>query len=162
MRNSLFSAVQFLMVAAVLACGCFTMALPWAPQVRFKLAAFLDRTDLFLPLGLMITFLGFILLVGFYWMNRKRYYQVAMKAKIEEDLILKILTAYWKKVFPEHDLTTDVFIHRNQKIEFIVEVPTLQAKEQKSMLNKVEAEVGHLLAEQLGYKREFLLTVIMT
>lgn len=167
MKSSLFSAVQFLIVVAVLAAGGFLMALPYAPAVKFKLASFFsERTDLFLPLGAIITFMGLILLIGFYWMNRKRYFQVSMKMpahriEAEEELVLKILMSYWKQMFPEEELMTDVFIHTDQKIELIAEIPKLNEANQKKALHKIEEDVGSLLAKQLGYKREFLLTVIL-
>lgn len=156
-----------MMVVAVLLGGCFLVMLPWAPAFRFKLAAFFaEREDLFLPIGVVILSLGFLLLVVFYEPNRRRFFQVNMKASaspadIQEELLLTHLSLYWKKLFPKESLMTDVFIHRNQKIELIAEIPPLAEQERKLVLEKVEKEMGALLATQLGYQREFLFTWVI-
>lgn len=167
MKSNLFSAVEFLIVVVVLASGGFLMALPWAPVVRFKLAAFFaEQETFFLLLGSIVVLMGLVLLFGFYWMNRKRFFQVVMKApekriEVEEELVLTSLSIYWKRLFPEEELMTDVLIHRDQKIELIAEIPKLEEETQKVLLEKVEKEIGALLARQLGYEREFFLTVVI-
>lgn len=167
MKSSLFSAVEFLIVVVVFASGGFLITLPWTPVVRFKLAAFFaEQEGFFLLLGAVIILMGFVLLFGFYWMNRKRFFQVVMKVpekrvEVEEELVLASLSIYWKGLFPEEELMTNVLIHRDQKIELIAEIPKLEEEAQKVLLEKVEKEVGVLLARQLGYEREFFLTVVM-
>jgi hypothetical protein len=163
--NLLFSAVQFFLSIAILCGGGFLAALPLAPKVRFKMAQFFfEKEDLFLPVGLILFSIGLILLVGFYFMYRRQYYQVKLKASvhdIELALLQATLSVYWKKLFPKQDLSTDVFLHKDQKIELVAEVPSLSPQEHKELLKKVENEVGTLLSKQLGYKREFLLTVLV-
>lgn len=186
MKNSLFSAVEFLIVVVVLMSGGFLMALPWAPAARFKLATFFaEQESFFLLLGAVIFFIGLILLIGFYSMNRKRFFQVEMKASekqtlesigkphegsiasfatsslVAEDLILSILSVYWKALFPREELMTNVFIHRDQKIELIAEIPKLEEETQKVLLEKVEKEIGALLSRQIGYEKDFLLTIVV-
>lgn len=163
--NLLFSAVQFLLATAILCSGGFIAALSIAPKVRFQLAQFFfERDDLLLPLGLVLLLIGLILLVGFYFMYRKQYYQVELKASVhnvEIALLQSTLSVYWKKLFPEHDLSTDVFLHKDQKIELVAEVPTLSLEEHEKLLQKVEKEVSALISYQLGYRKDLLLTVVV-
>ncbi len=167
MRNHLLSAIQFLMVCAVLAVGIFFTALPLAPAIRFELASFLmNRPELFLSLGLILIAVGVALAMGLYWLDRKSYFQVSMKGAsdpvtVEKELIRSGLASYWKGVFPEEALQTDVIIHRDNKLELVAEIPLLGEEGQKKVLEKMEKEIGLLLERQLGYRREFLLTVIV-
>ena len=163
--QALFAAVQLLFTALVLCIGGFFLCLPFAPHMRFHLASLLsERDDLFLILGSGFLGLGVILLIGFYFMNRHSYYQLEMKHKhiaaVEVDLLRKLIAIYWKKAFPEKDLSTDVLLHQGKKIEVVVEVPSMSIDEQQQLLEKVEKEIGELLEGQVGYGGEFLFTVL--
>ncbi len=128
-ENLLFSAVQFFLVLVVSCMGLFFIALPWAPKVRFTCADFIaERDDLFIPLGALLLGVGLILGIGFYFMQRKAYFQVRMSPAIhvEKALLRTLLEAYWKDRYPEEKLKTDVILHRDQRIELIAELPSLK------------------------------------
>jgi hypothetical protein len=158
-ENLLFSAVQFFLVLVVSCTGLFFIALPWAPQVRFKCAAFLSQHDgFFIPLGAFFLAVGVALGVGFYFLQKRSYFQVRMSPSvyIEKEVLRGLLETYWKTRFPESKLKTDVILHRNKKIELVAELPFLNAPEKA--LREIELEVGKLLVQQLGYKRDFFFT----
>lgn len=160
-ENLLFSAVQFFLVLVVGCTGLFFIALPWAPHVRFTCAAFLaERDDLFMPLGGFILGIAVILGVGFYFMQRKAYFQVRMSPAIhvEKALLKTLLEAYWKERYPDDKLKTDVVLHRDQRIELVAELPSLKSAEPEKLLADVQLEVGKLMLQQLGYKRDFIFT----
>jgi hypothetical protein len=164
--QALFSAVQFLITVLVLGVGGFFLFLPFAPHMRFQIASlFFQREAVFLFIGSGFLGLGVILLIGFYFMNRHTYYQLEMKAEkhtaaVEVELLRKMMALYWKKAFPEKDLTTNVLLHQGKEIEVVVEVSHMKEEEEREFLKKVEKEVGAFLEDQLGYSREFLLTVV--
>jgi hypothetical protein len=160
-ENLLFSAVQFFLVLVLACTGLFFIALPWAPQVRFTCAAFLaQRDDLFMPLGGLILGVAVILGVGFYFMQRKAYFQVRMSPAIhvEKALIKTLLESYWKECYPDEKLKTDVVLHKDQRIELIAELPNLRTADPEKLLGNVQLEVGKLMLHQLGYKRDFIFT----
>jgi hypothetical protein len=160
-ENLLFSAVQFFLVLALACTGLFFIALPWAPQVRFTCAAFLaQREDLFMPLGGLILGVAAILGVGFYFMQRKAYFQIRMSpaVHVERALLKTLLEAYWKERYPEEKLKTDVVVHRDQKLELVAELPHLKSADPEKLLMDVQLEVGKLMLHQLGYKRDFIFT----
>jgi len=160
-ENLLFSAVQFFLVLVVTCTGIFFIALPWAPQVRFTCAAFIaKRDDLFMPLGGLLLGVAVILGVGFYFMQRKAYFQVRMSPAIhvEKALLRTLLDAYWKERYPQEKLKTDVVLHRDQRIELIAELPNLKSADPEKLLADVQLEVGKLMLHQLGYKRDFIFT----
>jgi hypothetical protein len=164
-RNLLFSAVQFFLVLVVFCAGLFFVALPWAPKVSYKCAAFLtDRADVFIPLGGILLALGVVLGVGFYFLQKKPYFQVKMKppVEVEVDVIHGILEAYWKTLFPGQNLKTEAIVHFDQKIEFVAELPSLSDPKTEKLLKEIEHDIGRLLVRNLGYKREFIFTFLTT
>lgn len=162
-KSALFSAVQFLLVLVVCCAGLFLMVLPSAPQVSTKCAAFLiERTDLFMPLGGLVLAVGIVLGVGFYFLQKKTYFQISMKppAYLEAYVIQGILDHYWKNAFPGQNLKTEAIIHPDQKIELIAEFPLISEEQTPKMLKEIEHEIGHLLLRKLGYRKEFLFTFL--
>lgn len=163
--HGLFSAVQFLIVAILLCVGGFFFFLPWAPHTRFQLISLIsERVDLFTLIGSGFLGFGLLLSIGLYFMNRQSYYQVEMKhdkhtAAVELLLLRKSVEIYWKRLFPDKDLSTDVLLHAGKKIEVIVELPSMSPEEEQMLLSKVEKEIGALLTHQIGYFKEFLFTV---
>lgn len=160
-ENLLFSAVQFFLVVVIACAGFFFIALPWAPHVRMLCVAFLSqREDYFIPLGGLLLGIALILGIGFYFMQRKAYFQVRMSPAIhvEKALLRTLLEAYWKDRYPTEKLKTDVVLHPDQRIELIAELPTQESSAPEKLLADVEFEVGKLMYHQLGYKRDFLFT----
>jgi hypothetical protein len=160
-ENLFFSAVQFFLVLVVTCTGLFFIALPWAPHVRFTCAAFLaQRDDLFIPLGILLLGIALILGIGFYFIQRRAYFQVRMSpaVHVEKALLQTLLEAYWKGRYPDEKLKTDVILHRDQSIEMIAELPNLPPSDPEKLLTEVELEVGRLILQQLGYKRSFIFT----
>ncbi len=160
-ENLLFSAMQFFLVLVMACTGLFFIALPWAPHVRFTCAAFIaQRDDLFIPLGGLLLAIALILGIGFYFLQRKAYFQVRMSpaVHVEKALLRTLLESYWKDRYPQEKLKTDVVLHKDQRIEFVAELPNLKETEAQKLLSEVESEVGSLILQQLGYKRDFIFT----
>ena len=160
-ENLLFSAVQFFLVLVVTCTGLFFIALPWAPHVRFTCAAFLAKGDgLFIPLGILLLAIALILGIGFYFIQRRAYFQVRMSpaVHVEKALLRTLLETYWKGRYPDEKLKTDVVLHKDQRIEMIAELPNLKPAEPQQLLSEVELEIGQLMLQQLGYKRDFIFT----
>ena len=165
--NLLFSAVQFLFVVGVLCTGSLFLALPYAPHVRVKLANFiLEQGELFLPLGILLLSLGVALLIGFYWMYHRQYYKVQMKqpaykTEIELELLRSSINASLKQLLPKERVTAELLLHPGQKIEVIAEFPRMPEEQHETVLEKLEEEVGKLLASQFRYEKEFFVTVVV-
>jgi hypothetical protein len=98
--------------------------------------------------------------IGFYFLQRKVYFQVRMSTAVhvEKELLRALLESYWKNRYPEEKLKTNIVLHPDQRLEFVAELPFIQPSESQKMLREVELEVGRLIVQQLGYKRDFLFT----
>lgn len=159
--NLLFSAVQFFIIVGMICWGAFFVALPFVPHVRYECARiFTDRPEIFTAIGSVVLVIGLILAIGFYFLQKKAYFQVQMSPSvaIEKEVIQGVLTNYWKSRFPQDKLKTDVIFHRDQKVELVAELPFLGEGEVSKHLSEIEEEVGRLLVQQLGYQKEFLFT----
>jgi hypothetical protein len=167
MRNPLLSTVQFLFVVAILLLGGFLMVLPSAPAIRFRLAQTLtDNSFTLFAWGLLVFTLGFLLLASFYVIDRKQFLQVKMGGVerhtiIEEGLIKDYIENYWSALFPNSPTKCLVIVHPDQKLELIVNLPTMSDQECQAVLKRIEKEVSHLLAHKLGYLNDFILTLTL-
>lgn len=165
----LLSAIHFFVVLIVLSVGAFFLSIPYAPHVRVLLIdALLGETQSIMLFGYAILLLGVLLLTGFYAMYRRPYLQLEMEPKVigsevtlELGLLRDYVEKYWKELFPENNLTTDIVIHANQEIELVAEMPDVPPLEHTVLLEKIEKELGELLAKNLGYNKDFLLTVVV-
>ncbi|MBS0605218.1 MAG: hypothetical protein JSS60_09330 [Verrucomicrobia bacterium] len=163
--NLLFSAVQFVFAVLVILLGGFFIGLEHAPHLRFAIATYFSETAApFSLIGYLILGCGVLLLVGFYTMNRGTYYRVKMGRKemqVDPAVIRSYVDVYWKQAFPEHDLSVDVGVSSEQKLELFVELPLQDLEKQKVILEKAEIELGRILHKQIGYKKEFVLSVLI-
>ena len=140
--------------------GIFFFALPYAPVLRSSLTTTLiDEPEIFQKVGLGLLILGAFLFVGLYLLNRKRYLKLKMdgyKASVEENVVRASIQSYFKALFPDIDLTTDVVITGKKHLEILANLPTPQ----EDLLETIQNELGILLSRRLGYQREFSFTLV--
>ena len=166
MRNSffLFSALHLFIVLLFLVSGLSFLIAPL--QLRMQIVYTLSQQPhLFSLIGISCIGLGGLLLFGFYRLYRGQFYRVKMQAPhlatVEIEVIQEYIKHYWKKEFPDHQLLKEVLISHDQKIELVTALPPdLSIEEQEKVLKKAEKELGLLLAQYVGYDKEFFVTVI--
>lgn len=160
-----YSAVQFVFAVLVILLGGLFIGLQYAPHLRLSIAHFFTySTARFSLIGYFIMGCGFLLLIGFYAMHRGMYYRLSMGQKetwIDPEVICGLVQAYWKRTFPEEDLSVQVDLSRKQKIELFVEFPPLSEEKQLAILEQAEKELGAILKKQLRYEKEFILSVLI-
>jgi hypothetical protein len=162
--NLLFSAVQFVFVMLIILLGFFFIGLQHAPYLRYVIADFFSqRAACFSLVGYLILACGILLLFGFYAMYRGVYYRIKMgrnEVFVDPSVIQRYVREYWKTIFPDHDLSMEVGLNKDQKIEMFVELPLLSSEKQQALLEKAENELSQILQKHLGYRREFTLSII--
>ncbi len=163
--NLLFSAIQFVFCALVLLLGVFFIGLQYAPHLRFAIAAFFSETTItFSLIGYLILGCGILLLIGFYAMNRGRYYCVNMgkgQMVIDPAVVRGYVADYWSHVFPEYRLSVEVAVTKGQRFEVLVEFPLVPLEAQETILQKAEGDLAQILKKQIGYTKEFSLCVLV-
>ncbi len=161
--NLLFSAVQFVFAMLIILLGIFFIGLQHALHLRYAIADFFSQTIVcFSFIGYLILACGILLLFGFYAMHRGMYYNIRMgrnEVFVDPSVIQRYVREYWKTIFPDYDLSIEVGLNKDQKIEMFVELPLLSAEKQQALLEKAENELSQILQKHLGYRREFTLSV---
>jgi hypothetical protein len=163
--NLLFSAVQFVFAILIILLGAFFVGLQYAPHLRYIIANFFAQTAVdFSLIGYLILTCGVLLLVGFYAMYRGMYYRLKMGRNeflVDPAVIRGYVREYWKTVFPEHELSVEIDLSKDQNIEMFVELPFLSPEKQQVILEKAENDLGQVLQKYLGYRREFLISILV-
>lgn len=159
--NFLFSAMQFFMVVGLVLIGSLFLGFAHSPELRFKATQFLlNYSGSFNVIGYAILGCATLLFVGSWFMNKGTYYQVEM-AEVDPAVIRSYVQTYWETLFPGKKMQADVIIHADQKIEIVAEMDELAMEEQKVLLSQIEKQLGNLLFRNLGYRRDFLVTVVV-
>jgi hypothetical protein len=163
--NLLFSAVQFIFVMLIILLGVFFIGLQHAPHLRYAIADFFSQTIVrFSFIGYLVLACGMLLLFGFYAMHRGIYYNIRMgknEVFVDPSVLRRCVEEYWKTIFPDHDLSIEVDLTKKQKIEMFIELPLLSPEKQQAILDKAENELSQLLQKHLGYRREFMLSILV-
>lgn len=154
-NNVFYSAIHLSIACLVIAMGVIFLMIPHSPHLREWLS---EKPKILVSIGLSVVTAGFLLLIGFFFMYRKRYIQVRMgctKTTIEEGVIREYIHKYWQSLFPEETFDLEIRIGRNQTIEIITALP----KNIESLFERIQNELGVLLARKLGYEKDFILTL---
>lgn len=163
--NLLYSAVQFVFAALVILLGALFIGLQHAPHLRFAIADFFAHsTGHFSLIGYLILGCGILLLIGFLSMHRGVYYRLSMGQKettIDPAVICGCVQSYWKQVFPGDDLSVQIGLSKEQKIEMFVEFPLISTEKQLAILERAEKDLSAILKKQLRYDKDFLLSVLI-
>ncbi|MGE0670929.1 MAG: hypothetical protein AB7H48_09235 [Parachlamydiales bacterium] len=163
--NLLFSAVQFIFVVALFLLGGLFIGLHYTPHLRMSIA------NLIMDQAVNLSFLGYVtivcallLCIGFYVMHRGAYFRIRMDGGdviVEPKLIEGLVQDYWKERFPENELKTEVILRGYEQIEVVAEMPQTELTAREVLLPEIEKELGALLSAHLGYRREWMMTLII-
>lgn len=80
---------------------------------------------------------------------------------VDPTIIRGYVQEYWSQKFPEHHLSVEVGVSKDQKLEMFVELPPLSFEKQKEVLENAESELGRILQRHIGYKKDFALSVLV-
>ncbi len=159
-RTSIFSIVHFLFVLLVLGAGILLVLSSFLTNIQNLAIHFLlQYPNLLVSVGAFLVLFGLILFSGFYNMYRVRYYKIKMgasKVLVEEAIIQDYIKGYWQQIFPNELPNLEVVIHPKQTIEIVTK---LQNQASTALFEKIQNELGLLLAKKLGYEKEFILTI---
>ena len=97
-------------------------------------------------------------------MNRGVYLALTMgkgDCLVDPVLVRGYLEDFWKKKFPDQDLSVDVSVSKDQKLEVFVEMPAFSVDEPGAFLEKAEGELCRILQSRIGYTRDFQLSLLV-
>ena len=143
--------------------GIFFFSLPYLPDLRIRLGHFLlDRPDISTSIAFGFFLTAFLLLIGFYGLNRGRFLRIEMgkhTAEIDAEVIRQTLDPFFKKRFPKEMDLSDVEVINGKKLEIIVHLAMREADLEEDLLLRTEKGLQELLRERFGHSRPFYLIV---
>ncbi|MDJ0651600.1 MAG: hypothetical protein QNJ27_01100 [Simkaniaceae bacterium] len=161
--NLFFSAVHFFVTFLIFGTGALFIALPYADYFRIQLVNMLIHPPNFcFAIGGALVGFGTLLFTVLYLMNRRCYFQLEMqgtKIKVDEKVIRDFVSTYFTTLFPGQNIVNAIAIKGKSMIEVILSLP--QEKEE-DFFEKVQEELGAILAHRLGYQNPFLFTFVET
>ena len=161
--NVLFSAVHFFVIFFILTVGVLFLVLPYADHFRILLInSLLNDLPLYQILGYALIGASLLLFVGLYMLNRRRFFQIEMEAafiEVDKGLIQEMVRGYWKELFPGKDSSVDVVVTGKQTLEVVASLPE---EKEEDFFERVQRELGSLLARQFGYQKPFIVTLAET
>jgi len=113
-------------------------------------------------LSLSSLVLAICLILGMYKVAKKNFFQLSLKCPsvtIEEAIIKDYVDQYWKEIFPSSRIKSLVVLHSKHKLEIIANIPDLPFEERNDLFQRIQNELGVILARKMGYEKEFLLTI---
>ena len=161
--NILFSAVHFFVILLILSLGGLLLALPYAETFRFHLTYYIyERPDLFKLIGGVSLGFGVLLLIGFYFLNKRHFLTVKMgpaATQIDEAIVQNYVQDYWKEKHASDEGLVDVVVQKGEVLEIIVPAPKDWEGEVEEHLLRLQNDLGDRLSRRLGYYREFYITL---
>ena len=157
MRNGhlVFSAIQFLLIAALCATGVAFISLHGSLSMRQALADWIiSPTSNLLLIGCLTLSIAILLGIGFWAMQRGSFVRLSMKKgsfSVHEALVRKAVQQFWIENYPDEKRPSEVFVS-HQKIEIVTE-------DENQDLEEIEKKLGEFFSKHLGYEKEFFLNL---
>jgi hypothetical protein len=162
-RQALAASLQLFAVFTFFGIGFFLVCLPFAPEVRILFShAIVHRPDLCTLLGVGFFGAAFLLLIGFYGLNRGRFLSLRMGRhwmEIDAEIVRRTVEPLLKS---QRIALEEVEILRGRDLEFGVRLTELTEAEQETALAEAEKQLSILLKERFGYSRPFTLVAKTT
>lgn len=156
-----FTCIALLFVIFLCLGGIILCVLPWATKIRELLAHWvLDHSSVLALVGLGLLSLGVLLAVAMASMQRRRLYHLKMgdmSVAVSEELLEQYVVEYWKGLFPEVTVPTDVWVNA-RGIHISAELPSVPFEEQKPLLQRLEQELSEVFRLVLQRDEEFFLS----
>lgn len=156
------SLINLLFGVLLIVLGIFILMIPRAPHFQANTVAFLTEQSFLLSIfGIGLGVIGIFLLIGIYAVNRRNSYYLTMGSNlltVNESIIKKYLSTYWKALFPNDEPHCEVAI-RDNHIYLTAVLPYVSFEEQKKLLERIESDLQKLLARMFDYRGEFYLSL---
>lgn len=162
-RQAFASVLQLFAVFALFLVGFYFVCLPYFPEARERaIDALIDRPEAFLWIGGGFFAASFVLLIGFYAINRGRTLRIRMgehRAEIDVQVIRQTLEECFRERFSKRMSLTDVEIGGGSRIEIGVSMAPLEEEAREALFVEADSVLKSLLRLRFGYAKPFHLIV---
>ena len=160
LRKVLLSFVHLLVLLSLVTAGVFFLLLPFLPNTRLKLIAFLtyDYTAA-TWIGIGCFLVAALFLGVFYSLHRGRYLLVRMGISANLKLIQQATEECFFREFTKQVSLKDLAVGAKSRLEFTIRLSQVEAKDQEEVLLRVEKHLANLLQRRFGYTKDFYTVV---
>lgn len=103
-------------------------------------------------MGILISAIALVFAICFGMMQRGGYIRFKGRGfSLDEALVRNVTLEFWSEELPEEAIPSEIYCS-NGKIEIITE-------DLKEDLDEIEGRLGFFLAKNLGYERDFFITL---
>lgn len=166
LENAVLSLIHLISLIFFIGLGCFLLSAAVSYPLRGQIEILMQSMQNFLePKSLLVLgsiFFGYgvvlfvLLLMGY----RKAFLRVSLKGSkiyIDRAIVEDYVLEYFKTLLGTKNLPLEVIFHPHQKLEILTKLP--ESGDKELLIQRIENELGVLLARKLGYKEEFILTL---
>ena len=158
LSNVAFSALHFFVIACVFALGTLLVALSFSDPLRFQIAHLIQGEGERLRwIGGTIVGCGALLFFALFAVNRKSYLSLVVKGapiQVSREVLQGAIESFFQERFPHEEVKVEVVIHRRVSLEILTNLPL-----REDVFEKIERELGTLLAERFDYQSPLILTI---
>ena len=134
----------------------------WLENVREILIRLIQENAIFVTIfSLGLFLIGIAIVVQVILSTRHQHYKIVggrHLASVDEHVLQGYLDVYWKQLFPKKGVPNQAQ-WKNNRIFISAELPYFPSEEQKSLLTKIDTDIGRMLENAFGYKKEFSLQI---
>lgn len=162
MGNFFYSLMNSILALFFVLTGIGCVLVAWFPNLQKALQRLIveDFWMVFFS-GVAFIVIGIVIIVNLSLQARRSSYMVRSgKNAIEVDqlLIEESLNLYWKQLFPQYSIPTQIRIKNNQ-VHIKADFPLIAESEQSSFVKHLEEQISEFLTRTLGYRNDFFLSV---
>ncbi len=164
-RQAIASILQLFVIFAFFSASLFFICLAYLPRVRICTEnLLLNHYSVCSSIGLGFFIAAFLLTIGFYGLNRGRYFRIKMGknlTEIDSNVIRQTIEEHFKSRFSNRVRIIDVEIVRGAKMIISIAILRSLDKSGEELVEPVEKELIPLLRSRFGYLKSFDLIVEM-
>lgn len=141
--------------------GLIAIILPWSIGLRTDVVLFFLENSIAISLfGFGFFLIGIGMLVNFYLSSRRSSYRLHSKQPvvIDQRIMEQYLTSYWKQLFPQQEIPTQLFLRKN-RLKITADLPYVPLLEQKPLVEQIEKDLQEIFSNLLGYSESFALAL---
>ena len=155
MRNGklLFSVIEFLIILALFITGITFFILHYSVSARqFLVKWILEGEVFFLSIAILTLTATCVLSICFGIMQKGSFIRFKGKGfSVDESIVRNSIITFWRERFPKEPLHSEVYCSKGK-----IEIITSDFQED---FDEMEVKLGLFLSRQLGYNRDFYITL---
>lgn len=158
-----YSLISWVIALFFIIIGFLSILIQASTDVRSEFVTFILEDSFFISLfGLCSILVGAGIIFYLSASLKKRYMKIKSSSNkafyLEDTLFQDYMNAYWKEMFPQQEIPSQVTIKKN-KVMVTADLPYIPELEQKTLISRIEQDLKELFQNVLGYHQEYTISL---